>query len=52
LHRYEREHNGDSDTEVEVGKTGNDVTEAVVVDEDGEYTIEVEEEQTIDSSVG
>jgi hypothetical protein len=38
------EHDGDSDAEVEVGETGTDVAEAVVVDKDGKDAIEVEEE--------
>jgi len=48
----EGEHDCDSDAEVEVGETGADVAETVVVDEDGKDAVEVEEEQTIKSSVG
>lgn len=46
------EHDRDTDAEVEVGETGTDVAEAVVVNEDGKDAVKVEEEQTIQVSVG
>ena len=42
----EDEHAGDADAEVEVRETGADVAETIVVDEDGEDTIKVEEEES------
>jgi hypothetical protein len=44
LNWHECEHESHADAEVEVGETGADVAEAVVVDEDGKDAVEVEEE--------
>jgi hypothetical protein len=46
------EHDRDTDAKVEVGETGTDVAEAVVVDEDGKDAVKVEEEQARQTSVG
>jgi hypothetical protein len=51
LNWHKGEHEGDADAEVEVGETGTNVAEAVVVDKDGKDTVEVEEEQTARTSV-
>jgi hypothetical protein len=43
LNWHKGEHEGDADAEVEVGETGADVAETVVVNEDGKDAVEVEE---------